>query len=386
MYTTGCTPDCDGKNCGDDGCGGSCGGCPDGQTCNAGLCAANGACGDVTTKGVCDGNTLKYCSGGEIKTFDCTEFSKVCGYDAQFDWFDCVESDEPCVASCDGKVCGSDGCGGSCGNCLAGQTCDAAGQCVGGDNGDCGNITSKGVCEGNTLKYCSGGDLKTYDCGEFSKVCGYDDQFDWFDCIEDGGACTPSCAGKTCGDDGCGGSCGSCDAGQTCNAGQCVADGGGTGACGDITTKGTCDGNTLKYCSGGEIKTYDCTAFSKVCGYDDQFDWFDCIEDPDTCTPNCNGKSCGSDGCGGSCGTCPSGQSCNGSGQCQADGGACGSLTSKGKCDGNTLSYCSSNEIKTFNCTAFCKVCGYDAQFDWYDCIEDPDTCSGGWSCMAGVD
>lgn len=29
-----CTPDCDGKRCGDDGCGGSCGTCPPGQTCH----------------------------------------------------------------------------------------------------------------------------------------------------------------------------------------------------------------------------------------------------------------------------------------------------------------------------------------------------------------
>ena len=35
--------------------------------------------------------------------------------------------------------------------------------------------------------------------------------------------CTPSCGGKTCGDDGCGGSCGACGGGATCSAGQCVA-------------------------------------------------------------------------------------------------------------------------------------------------------------------
>lgn len=35
--------------------------------------------------------------------------------------------------------------------------------------------------------------------------------------------CAPSCAGKTCGNDGCGGSCGSCGASQTCSAaGACV--------------------------------------------------------------------------------------------------------------------------------------------------------------------
>ena len=33
-----CVPDCSGKNCGDDGCGGSCGSCPSGQTCSDGVC------------------------------------------------------------------------------------------------------------------------------------------------------------------------------------------------------------------------------------------------------------------------------------------------------------------------------------------------------------
>jgi GH18 family chitinase/regulation of enolase protein 1 (concanavalin A-like superfamily) len=35
-----------------------------------------------------------------------------------------------------------------------------------------------------------------------------------------------------------------------------------------------------------------------------------------SCTPNCSGKTCGTDGCGGSCGTCPGGTTCDGSFQC----------------------------------------------------------------------
>jgi hypothetical protein len=37
-----------------------------------------------------------------------------------------------------------------------------------------------------------------------------------------GAGCTPNCAGKTCGDDGCGGSCGACAVNQTCQGGTCV--------------------------------------------------------------------------------------------------------------------------------------------------------------------
>jgi len=41
--------------------------------------------------------------------------------------------------------------------------------------------------------------------------------------------CTPQCSGKTCGDDGCGGACGNCAGGSTCNAsGACIASGPGS--------------------------------------------------------------------------------------------------------------------------------------------------------------
>jgi hypothetical protein len=51
--------DCTGKECGDDGCGGTCGGCTNGKTCEAGLCECAGST-DTTCDGVdddCDGET-----------------------------------------------------------------------------------------------------------------------------------------------------------------------------------------------------------------------------------------------------------------------------------------------------------------------------------------
>ena len=72
-----CTPTCSSsyyvKNCGDDGCGGSCGTCPGGQACSGGFCK--------------------------------------------------------CTPVCTGKQCGSDGCGGSCGTCLYGK-CGSNGKCI----------------------------------------------------------------------------------------------------------------------------------------------------------------------------------------------------------------------------------------------------------------
>ena len=80
-------------------------------------------------------------------------------------------------------------------------------------------------------------------------------------------SCTPACTGKSCGDDGCGGSCGACASGDTCSsAGKCVAP---------------------------------------------------------TCTPVCTGKSCGDDGCGGSCGTCSGSKTCSSAGKCTAPSSTC---------------------------------------------------------------
>lgn len=72
-----CTPDCDDKECGDDGCGLACGECTGTDSCSdAGRC-------------------------------------------------------EPCVPDCEGKECGDDSCEGSCGApCATGEVCSAERRCV----------------------------------------------------------------------------------------------------------------------------------------------------------------------------------------------------------------------------------------------------------------
>lgn len=92
-----CTPTCSSsyyiKNCGDDGCGGSCGTCQRGQACLNGFCK--------------------------------------------------------CAPVCTGKQCGNDGCGGSCGTCLWGK-CNLIGKCVSClSNSDCAKgleCNSSGSC------------------------------------------------------------------------------------------------------------------------------------------------------------------------------------------------------------------------------------------------
>lgn len=111
-----CVPNCAGKQCGDDGCAGSCGTCPAGQHCASGACVSDCVpdcfekeCGDDGCGGVCG-----VCPEGthcEVKT--------------------CVPD---CLPDCAGKECGPDGCGGVCGFCPQGKVCgtsgDTWGRCV----------------------------------------------------------------------------------------------------------------------------------------------------------------------------------------------------------------------------------------------------------------
>jgi hypothetical protein len=63
------------------------------------------------------------------------------------------------------------------------------------------------------------------------------------------------------------------------------------------------------------------------------------------CTPFCGQMVCGDDGCGGSCGTCPTPYTCVINGTCQLDPGSvcgnatCGSAASCCHCNGQPICY-----------------------------------------------
>ena len=100
-----CTPNCYNKQCGDDGCGGSCGECPDGGMCSlGGKCNCSPDCTDLECGDDGCGGSCGYC----IEPAVCTEGT-------------CV-----CTPDCTGKICGDDGCGGSCGSCPVLHKCDGA--------------------------------------------------------------------------------------------------------------------------------------------------------------------------------------------------------------------------------------------------------------------
>jgi MYXO-CTERM domain-containing protein len=285
----GCTADCAGRECGDDGCGGQClPGCGPNETCDSnGVCQCAPQCaGKECGVDGCGGQCAPGCGAGE--TCDANGI--------------CVS----CTPACTNKECGPDGCGGQCApGCQATETCNASWQCEPGTgqvsiqaiSPDFGytdvetpvSITGGGFKSGATVRL-GGTDLSavqilsaslisatvpsgmepgTYMLIVLNSDGGTASLADAFEVRER--ACDTDCAGKECGDDGCGGQCPpGCGTGESCDAsGQCVG----------------------------------------------------------ACTPECTGKQCGPDGCDGVCGTCEFNETCNTDGQCigtTGNDGGCG--------------------------------------------------------------
>ncbi|HOU52897.1 MAG TPA: C25 family cysteine peptidase [Myxococcota bacterium] len=129
-----CTPDCTGRTCGDDGCGGTCGpGCEAGQSCREGRCSGGAGC------------AWWYLPGSGARCEDCVcQGAPYCCTDR---WDDacswrcealCGGCGTGCVPECEGRECGDNGCGGTCGGCPPGQTCSPEGRCLPGCLRDCG--------------------------------------------------------------------------------------------------------------------------------------------------------------------------------------------------------------------------------------------------------
>jgi len=181
---------------------------------------------------------------------------KTCSADGSH-WGSC---DCECQRNCTGRVCGDDGCGGSCGTCEKTQDC-IDGQCL------CIFETCMGEC-------CDPGEK-----------------------CSNGLCCLPSCGSKLCGSDGCGGECPpGCDPGQICDqqtwtCQTCVSDCNGK-ECGPDG----CDGSCAPGCSHG----YVCS--QGLC---------------EICVPDCTDRECGPDGCDGECPPgCDSTYNCNNNGKC----------------------------------------------------------------------
>lgn len=379
-----CLPQCDVKACGDDGCGGQCGDCDEVTRCVEDtlcepipyLCEPEGICEEVATGDRCadphEIDSVPFSGGGSTAGYyqDYGYSSGACpgesgGWGAGSN--DVVYRFVPEETSLYRMKVNSS----YDSNLYVVTDCeDVSGSCVAGreDKGSQKNESFYTTLEAG----------QTY----FVVVDGRGNQSN-----SNGGytltvsSCTPSCAGKLCGSDGCGGSCGSCGSLETCNSGGCVdtpgiscevprAIGklpyeheGHSGDYGDLHWNGCTDegegANDVAYrftptedgtyhaaVSGGwdaslsVITTCPPTPADCAAGVSGGSLVFDASADvtyhllldgaapgaggdftlllDHYCPPDCEGRSCGDDGCGGSCGDCAyPADLCDMEGQCR---------------------------------------------------------------------
>ena len=318
-----CNPDCQGKECGDDGCDGSCGKCEGPQEgCVEGMCVE---CEEQCTVGE------KGCTSPDSR-WECIPGPEGCA--VQADWecapdTTCVNGEcSACVPDCEWKQCGTDGCGGICGKCPC-EGCSAAattcsfGTCGTGCAGcDCNcmfmcPLLCPGPIDQQCLDSCSVMKMGfAFGSGEFGDCM---EKHGYYECAPEDEECLDA-AFDACIEELC-----SCNTGdKNCQElHECVSD------CGDGPCTAICGyTSTDKANDAWEVVTeclelagyYACPEEDILCldeaweSCDQEFG--ECIG----CTPDCEGKECGDDGCGGSCGECPEAYECV-AGTCEEEGG-----------------------------------------------------------------
>jgi hypothetical protein len=331
---------CEGRECGDDGAGGSCGGCepfleecnPDGQ-CVAFACSSSKDCPGSLVCAEAFGECVA-CVGDE----DCPE-EETCGADHKCHAVYVCDSDKDCKEL--DMVCDKEA--GLCVECLKSEHCDDGMICTDGFCLEAACPVGESKCEGNDVLACDG---MTWSVAQTCGAAQY---------CEDG-ACVPcACEGgdiwcdgevyKVCADD-----CKSvqyeedCDAKeQHCFNGACIdtvcvpledfcVDNDTTGKCApdglsfdstDCADQQSCDGGLCKpwlctpgdaMCDGDTATTCDPLGLGPAAGGTDCAgqDKFCSGGECTDCEPQCDGKSCGDDGCGGQCGECAWPTQCDG--------------------------------------------------------------------------
>ncbi len=339
-----CVPTCAGKECGTDGCGGVCGGCPLGMSCSpAQVCDAVPCYNDFECSAfgmICDPLDqicvecvyAWHCPGGDQLCMDgiCVDVTACaqdadcppdqgpicvlppgycawcaadddCGGSGWCDGLQCVTPD-PCLvdAECLDGVC--DLATGTCVECLSDEDCGGADEVCSfektckpfhlcGFDSDCwqyGMICDhdNGVCEECVVSWtcpqsywCEDNHCVPDVCMAWETACVGDDVVQ---CAPDGSAWEPL---KTCG------------LGEICEDGFCV-----------WSCESDCVVPGQVLCSADHLTLQVCTALTQIClkwGYPAACPpgtW--CVGGGCQCKPSCEGKDCGTDGCGGSCGTC----------------------------------------------------------------------------------
>ena len=208
--------ECLDKECGDDGCGGSCGECGDGNVCFEGKCNNET---DLDGDGFLNNDdNCPEAVNQEQEDFDGDGLGDVCDEDEDGDGVLDVEEPEACAHTTATAYVKSNG-------CPAGDMNDDA--AVDGDdytdflilsnkyNPSCGLVNPD--CEGDID---GDGCFSDADWDAWSHNFSLSWSKSKIPCED---TCTPwkICVGKTCGKDGCGASCGECELGEVCFEGQC---------------------------------------------------------------------------------------------------------------------------------------------------------------------
>ncbi|MCC6748402.1 MAG: hypothetical protein IT371_12135 [Deltaproteobacteria bacterium] len=146
-------------------------------------------CGAIAKEGCCDGETMKWCSCGMLKTKDCNAAPNTpsCGWDGK--WYACGTSGGADPAKLFPKSCGPASDAGPVKEAGVASTCPDAGVRDAGA-GSCGAITSKGCCAGETVKFCNKGSVLTRDCNtsDAGPKCGWSGSKNYYTCGTPGSA------------------------------------------------------------------------------------------------------------------------------------------------------------------------------------------------------
>jgi hypothetical protein len=164
----------------------------------------------------------------------------------------------------------------------------------------------------------------------------------------------------------------------------------GPGGCGDLTYTGRCEGDALAWCEAGFVKTYDCAANGKTCGYQDDAVGYNCVAGTPVTEPagcgdvtfdgSCDGETlvwCENDvvityncaGVGKTCSYQDASVGYNCTEPASAPDDPCGGLTYAGQCSGSVLEWCEAGEVKSFDCTTTNQGCGYQDDTVGYNCL-----------------
>jgi hypothetical protein len=266
----------------------------------------------VTPAGFCTGTTAVWCDETSKQTvaWDCATENLTCQTNA------CRDGSYCCTA--DGGDPPSTGDGGT--------------------TDECNGLDFDGVCDGDVAKWCQNGKPQQLDCNGLDKRCEVDT------CAQ-GAFCCGSTTTSECDQLGLEGECNgntlrfclsgnifeaSCVGSDTCQEDTCFS-----GAaccppteldeCQTLGFDGVCDGETVRYCDGEQIIEYDCLS-NEAC-------------EVDTCFSG--GAEC-----------------------CEQELSECEIVGVEGVCEGNTLKYCSGDNLTVRDCTATGKTCDPDGCFD----------------------